>query len=327
MRPWANESLLRSSAPKDSRSYRTWNLQNPGHPPVRRELLLSQALREDGVTRRFPRTEERLRPTREAGREREEAPRRGSSKGTSRNARRPPLPTGAPSLSASRVAACVTRPFEDLVGEAGAQLAFEDLAGRVAQQVVHEEDVLGDFEGGEALAGADAQLLGEGFVRLRPALERHYGADGLDPLLVRQRHDRDLRDGLVVVQDVLDLPPRDQNAAGVYDVLDPVDDVEVAPLVNIAQVAGVEPTAREGFFGLLGLVPVADHELRGAVHDLPVLAGPNVVHLRIHHARADVEDRLAGGGQLLLVVLLGTEDGGQRRDLALSVAVVKPGGR
>src|SRR5919202_5713072 len=112
----------------------------------------------------------------------------------------------------------MTRPFEDLVGEAGAQLAFEDLAGRVARQVVHEEDVLRDFERGEALAGVGAQLLGEGFVRLRPALEHHYGAYGFDPLLVGQRYDRDLRDGLMVVQDVLDLPPRDDNAAGVYDV-------------------------------------------------------------------------------------------------------------
>src|SRR5215212_1670692 len=70
------------------------------------------------------------------------------------------------------------------------------------------KQALRDLERGEALAGAGAQLLGEGFVRLRPALERHHGADGLNPLLVRQRYHRDLRDGLVVVRDVLDLAPR-----------------------------------------------------------------------------------------------------------------------
>ena len=129
----------------------------------------------------------------------------------------------------------------------------------------------------------------------------------------------------MAVERVFDLAPGDRDAAGVYDVLHAVHDVEVAAFVQVAEVAGVEPAAREGFLGLLGFLPVADRQVRGAVDDLAGLAHRRVVHLRVHHAGLDVEGRPSGGGQKALPVLLGPQDGGQGRDPALPVAVVQPG--
>ena len=50
-------------------------------------------------------------------------------------------------------------------------------------------------------------------------------------------------------------------------------------------------------------VPVADHGLRGAVHDLAHFAERHVLHLVIHHAGFHVEHRPAGGGGLDGVLL------------------------
>ncbi len=47
------------------------------------------------------------------------------------------------------------------VGERFAELAFEDLAGGVARQVVHEEDVLGYLEAVQVLAGVGLGFFGD----------------------------------------------------------------------------------------------------------------------------------------------------------------------
>ncbi|MBY4576282.1 long-chain fatty acid--CoA ligase, partial [Gordonia paraffinivorans] len=75
----------------------------------------------------------------------------------------------------------------------------------------------------------------------------------------------------------------------------PVDDVEKALLVLPDQVAGVEPAAAERLCGLLGLVPVALHQVGATIDDLPHLAGFDVVHQRVDdprgHRRHDLADR------------------------------------
>src|SRR3954464_8495120 len=103
----------------------------------------------------------------------------------------------------------------DLAREPFAQLAFEDLASRVTRQVVHEEYMLRDLEGGETLPGMGAQLLYQGVAGLCSFLEGDDGGDGFDPLRVRQRYDGHLAYRLVVVKGVLDLAPGDLHAAGV----------------------------------------------------------------------------------------------------------------
>src|SRR5918992_4013413 len=52
-----------------------------------------------------------------------------------------------------------------LIGELFAQLAFEDLAGGVARQVLHEEDVLGALKVRQLLPGVLFQLLAQDLPR------------------------------------------------------------------------------------------------------------------------------------------------------------------
>lgn len=74
----------------------------------------------------------------------------------------------------------------------------------------------------------------------------------------------------------------------------------------------MEPAALEGFLGLLGFLPVIDHEVRGSVDDLAALAGREVVHLGIDDPGLDEQGGAPDGGQPLLVELLWPQDGGQR---------------
>ena len=67
----------------------------------------------------------------------------------------------------------------------------------------------------------------------------------LAPALVGTADDRDLDHRLVLVEHALDLGAGDVLAAGHDHVLEPIDDVEVAVVVPHADVAGVEPAARE----------------------------------------------------------------------------------
>ena len=67
----------------------------------------------------------------------------------------------------------------------------------------------------------------------------------LAPSIVGTPDDRDLHHGLVLVEHALDLGARDVLAARHDHVLEPVDDVEVPVVVLHADVAGVEPAARE----------------------------------------------------------------------------------
>jgi hypothetical protein len=99
--------------------------------------------------------------------------------------------------------------------------------------------------------------------------------------------------------------PRDLDAASVYDVFDAVYDVEVALLVETAEVPRVEPAALEGLFGLVRLLPVADHQVWGAVDDLASLAGRNVVHLRADDPGLDQQGGASDRGQPLLGKFVG----------------------
>src|SRR2546426_354083 len=80
--------------------------------------------------------------------------------------------------------------------------------------------------------------------------------------------DRALAHRIVLVQHALDLGARDVLAARHDHVLEPVDDVEVAVFVDDADVAGVEPAARERGASRVGVAPVALEHLRPAQYDL-----------------------------------------------------------
>ena len=100
------------------------------------------------------------------------------------------------------------------------------------------------------------------------------GVDDLAPTLVGDAEDGRLEHGGVGVEGVLDLGAVDVLAAGDDHVLGPVDEVQVAVGVEVADVAGAVPLAVEHGLGrLLGLVPVPGHHVRALDHDLADLAG------------------------------------------------------
>ena len=86
-------------------------------------------------------------------------------------------------------------------------------------------------------------------------------------------------------QGFLDLAARDHDAARLDDVLHAIDDEQIALVVEIADVAGMEPAAGEGLLRLLRLVPVFVQELRRAMDDLAVHAGRAIAHVGIDDAR------------------------------------------
>jgi hypothetical protein len=55
MTTWPHEWLFRRPSREDCRCRRTWELQDPGGPDLRREPLLGQALRKEGRPRRISR--------------------------------------------------------------------------------------------------------------------------------------------------------------------------------------------------------------------------------------------------------------------------------
>jgi hypothetical protein len=64
-------------------------------------------------------------------------------------------------------------------GEASAQFALEDLAGGVAWQVLHEEDVLGALEVRQLPSGVFFELFAQ-VLSIGVFPEYHHGAYGLD---------------------------------------------------------------------------------------------------------------------------------------------------
>ena len=128
----------------------------------------------------------------------------------------------------------------------------------------------------------------------------------LAPLLVRHRHDRDLRHRVVLGQRLLDLDARDVLPAGDDDVLRAVAQLDVAVGMPHGEVTGMEPAALEGVLGLLRLVVVAGEDAVAAHDHLADRLGVprHVVHVLVDDAdevRAVVRVPLARQQLRLLV--------------------------
>ena len=104
--------------------------------------------------------------------------------------------------------------------------------------------------------------------------------------------DRGLGDLGEPVDHGLDLTGVDVLAASDDHVLGPVDENQVAVLVEPPDVTGVQPAVDDGFRGLLGPVEIAPHDVGALDHDLTGLAVGHRVARRV-----DQPDRLAGQGQ------------------------------
>src|SRR4051812_47432316 len=148
-------------------------------------------------------------------------------------------------------------------------LALEDLARRGLRQLVQEPDPARILVGGDAVLDERADLLG---ARLLPWLQHDGRRDLLAHRLVGHADHRRLGDRRVLVQDLLDLARIDVVAAADDHVLLAVDDEEVAILVELRHVAGVEPAPAHDLLRRVGPAPVALHDVVAADADLADLA-------------------------------------------------------
>src|SRR4051812_30956827 len=141
-----------------------------------------------------------------------------------------------------------------------AELALEDLAAGVAGQLlVHEPDLHRDLERGEASADV---VLHVGLRERRAVAHADDGTDLLAETIVRDADDRGLGDVGVLVERGFDLGRVDVLATADDDVLDAVDDEQVAVLVDAADVARVEPAVGERLGRRLVETEVAAHDGR-----------------------------------------------------------------
>jgi hypothetical protein len=116
----------------------------------------------------------------------------------------------------------------------------------------------------------------------------------LAPLRVGDADHRHLEDAGMTADDLLDLARVDVGAPADDHVLLAIGDEQIAILVEVADVAGVQPAAAQGLGRRLRLVPVALHHDVAAYHDLAELAGRARLVLVVDDAHAH-RRRLAPG--------------------------------
>ena len=159
-------------------------------------------------------------------------------------------------------------------------------------------------------AGVDGTVEGDG------------GDDGLAPALVGQPEDGDLAHRRVAHEDLLDLDRVDVLAAGDDHVLLAVDERDVAVVVDLAEVAGVEPAAAERVGRRRRQHPVAGEDVLAAHEQLADLADGDVAVVVVDEAGLDVQQRAADRAELLLDVV-GVEHGHRRRRLGQAEALLE----
>jgi hypothetical protein len=96
---------------------------------------------------------------------------------------------------------------------------------------------------------------------------RHLAPFGIGPA-----HHRAALDGWMAADQVLDLDREHRHPLDLEHLLTTAEEVEVAALVDEADVAGVEPPLLDVLGGLVRGVPVPLHQRRGADHDLALFA-------------------------------------------------------
>jgi len=149
-------------------------------------------------------------------------------------------------------------------------LELHDLARDVDGEVVHEHDVPRDFVVGDlSLAELFYVLLGHGLT----GFHLHPGAELFSVFHVRHPDNVDIRDLLVVVEELLDLARVNVLPATDHHVLEPANDLEVALLVHGAEIARVVPAVlvKRGMGGR-GIVVITFHNAVAAGADLADLA-------------------------------------------------------
>ena len=82
-------------------------------------------------------------------------------------------------------------------------------------------------------------------------------------------------------ESILDFGRVDVLAAGDDHVLDPVDEEQIALVIEVAGIARVIPPSGECLGGHLGLVPVLEHEIAASGADLSRLANADLLAIQV----------------------------------------------
>src|SRR6266566_2311228 len=150
------------------------------------------------------------------------------------------------------------------------EFVLQDLAEGVLRQLGAELEDPRALVGGQPLPAPGDQLVLAQFHR--PAHDDH-GHDFLAEPLVGHADDGGLGHGRVGVQHVLDLARVHVVPAADDELLLPADDEQEPVLVEVAEVAGVQPGAGEGLGGRLRPVQVPLHHVHAAGDDLAHVLG------------------------------------------------------
>src|SRR6516164_2250545 len=165
-------------------------------------------------------------------------------------------PSGSPAaFSWSRAKSVILPEYKP--GSTGlAKLVLHDLARGVQREGVQEGDVAGHLEAGHPrLAPGDQLVGGDG------APGHHERLADLSHPLVGDADHGGLGDGRVLHQEPLDLGRVGVEPADDEHVLLAADDLQVAAVVDRAEVTGVQPAVGvDGLFGGGGVVEVAAHD-------------------------------------------------------------------
>lgn len=172
----------------------------------------------------------------------------------------------------------------------------DELSYRVPRQVVGEGHEAGDLVGGEMLPAPGQQLL---FGRLGPG--RHDN-EGFRYLVLAGRRDGrygGVGDRRVTAKYAFHIAGVHHVPVGDEAIRDPADDPGVAVLVRACRISGPEPSAL-GQRGtcLLGLVPIAGHDVGATDQEFARLARPCVSAGGPDDLGVDEERRRASGADL-----------------------------
>jgi PAS domain S-box-containing protein len=128
--------------------------------------------------------------------------------------------------------------------------------------------------------------------------ERHEGHRLLAEDGIRAPDDRGFEHGGVGVKNVLDFLGVDVLPAPDDQVLDPVDQGEVAVVVEPADIARVQPATAQYLSGFLWPAQVAAHDIGSADDDLARLPGGQKLACRVDHADLDARQRQPDAARL-----------------------------
>src|SRR5690606_26035051 len=169
-----------------------------------------------------------------------------------------------------------------------AQFLFGELADQGLGQGVLEDDILGHFDLVELVLEEGLEV---GFTGRLAGLELDIGHRRLAAIFVGNADDIDLLDRVMGHQRLLDGARIDIEARADDEVLDAIDEEDIAVRVHVADIAGAQPALHEGLLVGLGILVIAGHDLRTLDLQLAIFADAD------HIAAIDIDEAEIGTRQ------------------------------